>query len=196
MAPTNTYLMDETIQARLAAHDRQLIKGSTTWFPGEDPEVHWDFNRSKEFELLGDFLDQFSDIDFRDGKVTIEDAARATYGSSDEYLVGRITTTHMHPASGFNKTRMNGQVAVVAQDGSHIIRDDRLRIATERYQAAADKFEHRVAKSIGTASKSLKAEQRRSMRIAPDAGNEVAAITEKTWADTSSQGRLAIGQGE
>ena len=48
MAPSNPFLMDEHVQEQLAAHDHKLIKGSTVWFPGETPEVHWDFNRAKE----------------------------------------------------------------------------------------------------------------------------------------------------
>lgn len=196
MAPRNTYLMDETVQRRLADHDRQLIKGSTTWFPGEEPEVHWDFNRAKEFELLGAFLDRFSDLDFRDGKVTLEEAARATYGVSDDYLVGRIATTHLNPASGFNKTCMNGQVCVVDADGSHIIRDDRVRVARERYQAAADKFQHRVTKTTVSAGKSLNAEQRRSLRIAPGAEEQLKQITEVVVDATMRQTRRALGAGE
>ena len=61
----------------------------------------------------------------------------------DEYLVGRIAGTHLNPASQFNKTQMNGQVAVVASDGMHILRDDRLRVAMGITQEAADRYEKR-----------------------------------------------------
>lgn len=196
MAPSNEYLMDQTIRARLAEHDRKLIKGSTTWFPGEEPEVHWDFNRTKEFELFQSFLDRFTDLDFRDGNVTVEAAATATYGFADDYLTSRIATTHLNPASGFNKACMDGQVAVVAPDGSHIIRDDRLRVATERFQAAADKFQHRVAKTTTSAGKSLNAERRRSLRIASDAEDRLKEIAQHTWDATSEQTRLALGRGD
>ena len=107
MAPGNDYLMDESVQQQLAAHDNKLIKGSTVWFPGETPTVHWDFNRAKEVELLNGYLSGFQDIDFRDGNVTVQDATQATYGTTDEYLTGRIANTHLHPASAFNKAQTN-----------------------------------------------------------------------------------------
>lgn len=196
MAPSNDYLLDEQVQQRLAAHDHKLIKGSTVWFPGEAPEVHWDFNRPKEYELLAAFLDGFSDIDYRDGKVTVDDAARAVYGTADEYLTGRIASTHLNPASGFNKTLANGEVVMMAADGVRIIRDDRMRVAQDRYQEAADKFEHRVVKSTTAAARSLKAAHKRSIRIAPTAKNELSAISTNTLNNVTGQQQLAIEAAE
>ena len=195
MAPSNEYLLDETVQQRLAAHDNKLIKGHTVWFPGETPEVHWDFNRSKEFELLGAYVNGFQDIDFRDGNVTVQDAALATYGTTDEYLTGRIANTHLHPASAFNKAQTNGMVTMATADG-RIIRDDRLLVAKERFQEAADRFEHRVVKSSTAAAKSLNAEKRRSLRIAPGAEQDLAAITSGTLDSVLGQQQRALGQGE
>ena len=189
MAPSNPFLMDEHVQQQLAAHDQKLIKGSTVWFPGETPEVHWDFHRPKELELLGGFLNGFSDIDYRDRKVTVTDACRATYGMVDEYLVSRIAGTHLNPASQFNKTQMNGQVAVVASDGATIVRDDRLRVAMDITQEAADRYEHRVTKAQDTASKSLKLKLKRSLRIAPGADVQLKAITEHATDNTAEHQR-------
>lgn len=191
MAPSNDYLLDETVQIRLAAHNPHLIKFTTVWFPGEDPVKHCDFDRSTELGLLAAFIGGFTDMDFRNGGVTVEDAEQATYGFVDEYLTKRICSTHLHPASSFNKTtQMNGQVVLVAQDGSHIMRDDRLRVATERYQVAADKFHVRVDRTVNNASKSLKVEERRSLRIAPAA--DLKAITERTWTEAEINAKLKL----
>lgn len=195
MAPGNEYLLDADVQQELAAHDGKLIKGSTVWFPGEQPEVHWDFNRAKEFELLGGYLGGFQDIDFRDGNVTVQGATLATYGKVDDYLLGRVAGTHLHPASAFNKAQTNGLVTMATADG-RIVRDDRMAVARERYQDAADRYEHRVVKSSTAAAKSLNAEKRRSLRIAPGAEQDLVEITSGALTSVLGQQQRALGQGE
>jgi hypothetical protein len=195
MAPSNEYLVDEVVQRQLAGHDNKLIKGHTTWFPGEEPEVHWDFNRPKEFELLGAYLDGFQDIDFRDGNVTVRNAALATYGTVDDYLLGRVANTHLHPASAFNKAQTNGMVILATADG-RIIRDDRLRVATEMHQAALDVATHRITKTVASAGKRVGASQRRALRIAPGAEKDLAVLTETTVDDIMGETRRALGRGE
>jgi hypothetical protein len=193
MAPSNDYLLDETVRERLAAHDRRLIKGSTSWFPGEEPEVHWDFNRAREFELLTAYLDGFTDLAYRDGEVTVEGAAEATYGTGDDYLKGRISGTHLNPASGFNKGLANGEVVMVGPDGERIIRGNRVAVASERVQAAADQGQHRMIRAAAIAARQVATAKRRGLRIAPAAAGELDAIINSAVENTVEQQRLAFG---
>jgi hypothetical protein len=196
MAPTNTYLQDEAAQTKIAAHDSRLVKFSQTWFPGEEPTTHCDFNRTRELELLDEYLSQFDDTDFRGGNVTVDGACQKLYGSTDEYLLSRVTQTHLHPASTFNKNMMrNGQV-VVAAPGGLIVRDDRRRVALDRWQVAVDKRQARVVGTIARGTKTLEAERKRSLRIDPTAETELKEISRASAEAINIQNRLALGQGE
>lgn len=196
MAPSNTYLQDEAVQAKIAAHDPHLVKFSQTWFPGEDPTTHCDFNRNRELELLDKYLSQFDDSDFRSGNVTVAGASQTMYGTSDDYLVTRITSVHLHPASQFNKNVMrNGQVVVPAP-GGQIVRDDRRRVALDRWQGAVDTRQGKVLRSMARGVKTLEAERKRTLRIDPTAETELKEISRASCEAINVQNRLALGQGE
>lgn len=196
MAPSNTYLQDEKVQAQIAAHDPRLVKFSQTWFPGEDPTTHCDFNRNRELQLLEEYLSQFDDSDFRSGNVTVDGAARTMYGTTDDYLLTRITSVHLHPASQFNKNVMqNGQVVVPAPGGL-IVRDDRRQVALNRWQTAVDNRQNKVVRAMARGTKTLEAERKRTLRIDPTAETELKQITQKSAELISAQNRLALGMGE
>lgn len=197
MAPSNTYLQDKAVQDHLAAHDPLLIKYTATWSPGQDPEQHCDFNRDREFELLGDHLRQFTDADFRSGNVLIADALQAAYGTSnDEYLAARLTSTHLHPASTFNKKVMsNGQVMTADPSGTHIIRGDRRQLALEIAQMAADLAATKAARSLTRIGKSLTYQNRKALRVDPTAKKEIGEIGYRTAENIQEQTRLALNPG-
>jgi hypothetical protein len=195
MAPSNDYLQDETVQTELAAHDAHLIKGSTTWFPGEDPQVHWDFNRAKEWELLSGYVGQYSDLQFRQGEVTLEEAVKATYGKTDEYLTNRLQG-HLKPGSGFNHSLMNGEVCIVGPDGASLIRDNRRRLAEEVKQAANDEAEIQSAKKLVVQGKKATLGTKRALRIDPSAQEACEIIDRKTVEHLMNQGILSLGSGD
>jgi hypothetical protein len=195
MAPTNDWLMDASIQQQLAAHDPKLIKGSTTWFPGEEPVEHWDFHRPREMERLAEFLESHTDLDFRNGNVTVDDAAMAVYGLLDPYLTNRIRNVHLNPSSGFNKTRMDGTIAVVDVDEATIIQDDRNRVALAVYQARLDRYQEKVGKAIAREGKGVKRAERRALRIAPTSEEKLREVTEQTVEATFQETRRTLGTG-
>ena len=195
MAPSNPYLVDEAVQRKLAEHDGKLIKCLSVRFPGGESEEHWDFHRPKEYELLNAFLGRFSDVDYREGKVTVEDAVVATYGTADEYLRNRIVKTHLRSDSAFNKAHMNGMVTMATEDGL-IVRGDRVVVATRDFQEKADAGQRRLVKSAGTVAKSLNVQRRRSLRIAPSAAGELDAIANEMLNNVVDEQQRALGQGE
>jgi hypothetical protein len=197
MAPTNEYLADPEVQERLAKHDNRLIKLMTVRFPGEAPEEHCDFNRPREFELLAGYLDRFSDIDFRDGRVTVTEAARATYGVTDNggYLDRRIVGI-LAPSSVFNQKHFsNGQCCRVDDQG-RIIRDDRERIAIAALQEAADWATRAAVRAATSGGKHMRGAERRARKIAPASSEKLRAIASEARSHIVDQAQLALGQGD
>jgi hypothetical protein len=197
MAPTNSYLLDEAARDRLVQHNNRLVKRVSSQFAGEDEESHYDFNRAKEWELLNGFLNSFQDPDFRSGVVNVDAAAQATYGSTDDYLLGRIAKSHLYAASDFNKrTQANGQVVVVAADGATIIRVDRGSAARQNMQAILDKARAALNKAADTQGKRVHAQEKRSLKIDPTSGHDLQALTSETLDNVVQHQQQALGQGE
>jgi hypothetical protein len=168
MAPSNPYLEDKDVQQRLAAHNNRLIKRTSIEFLGEEPEVHWDFNRAVEFALLNAFLDQFAEPDFRDGKVTVKAAAGAVYGSDvDDYLQNRAIGL-LRPASGFNKEySLNGLLFVALANGS-IARANRGELADSELITRTDMARERLEKTALVQFRGINAAYKRAVRIDPE----------------------------
>jgi hypothetical protein len=196
--PGNDYLLDPAVQAHLAAHDGELITISVPKrFPGQpQPPDQFDFNRSKEVELLSGYLNGFTDIDYRDGNVTVDDAAQAVYGTVDEYLANRIALTHLKADSAFNKAQMNGQVTIVGMDGQRIIRDSRRRVVEALVREKTDAFQHAMTKKAHTAAKPVNAAIRKAGRIAPGSEADMKAIAREAADNAAHEQYLALGQGE
>lgn len=194
MAPSNTYLTEDTVR-QLAAHNNHLIKRTTIEFPGEDPEVHWDFHRPVEYELLGGFLDRYAEPDFTDGKVTVAAAGLHVYGAVDEYLLSR-TAGMMTPASAFNKAySVNGLVYVVSPNGA-VLRGNRTEIALRILDDRAGVARERVGRVATTQLRGIEAAARKALRTDPASravlearqGEVLAQIQSGLWEQPSENG--------
>lgn len=194
MAPTNDYLMADDVLQRLGAHDPKLVKCSTSWFLGEEPEIHRDFNRTQEISRLAAYLDRCTEADFSEGNVTIDDAARSVYGYTDDYLCHRIASTHLNPGSAFNKSLPNGTVAMLGPEGV-IVHGNRIQVAEAELQIALDKLNHRVVKTATSEAKGLARAERKAMRIAPDASDQLRELTRSAVEETFGTAQRALGRG-
>lgn len=202
MAPSNTvneYLLDEDVRNRLKAHNEGLVQGLIKILVGQAPEdakVLWVFCRAKEVELLGAYFKGFQEIDFRDGNVTVADAAVATYSYTDDYLFDRIAKTHLGPDSVFNKTQ-GGNLLKATADG-RIVREDRFQTAKGIVQEKADGYLRALGKKADTAAKPVLAAIRKAERIAPGHEREYKAIS-RGAADLAVEHQydvLALTEGE
>jgi hypothetical protein len=179
MAPNNAYLSaDESVQQRLSA--RGLVKRTTVEggvdFTG-DPEIHVDFNKSVEADLLAPFLDQFAEPDFVDGKVTLEAAAQAVYGPDfDEYLTNRLSTTMLRPWSPFNKTHGKDGLVFVASADGHIARGDPDVLSEQELIARLQVEQERAEKEARGRATRIRAAHKKASQIAPKNAAKLEAI--------------------
>lgn len=198
MTQGNDYLLDPAVQQQLQAHDQDLLAQSVPPWPlgAPQPASIVVFNRKREAELLKIYADNFTDIDFRDGNVTVDDAAQATYGTADEYFTDRIVKTWLKPDSGFNKEQADGHVLVVGPDGQHIIRNTRRSAAADLVQTRSDHMERALARKAVTVAKPVKAAINRAERIAPGSKADMQAIARGAADNVARETYRALGQGE
>lgn len=198
MTSGNDYLLDPAVQQQLQAHDGDLLSQSVPPWPlgAPQPTPVVLFNRKRETTLLGAYVGSFTDIDFRDGNVTVDAAAQAVYGTVDEYFTDRIVRTWLKPDSSFNLAQADGHVVVVAPDGMHIVRDGRRNVAERLVREKADTFEHAMAKKANTAAKPVKSAINRAERIDPGSKADMEAIAREAADNAAREQYRALGQGE
>jgi hypothetical protein len=197
MAPGNTYLDDPAVRRKLGAHNNRLIQGSRRWFYGETPDEdqdHWDFNGAVELDLLSKYVQRFAEPDFKDGKVTVADAAVATYGYTDAYLENRIAG-HMVAYSAFNKKySVNGLVFSLGALGT-IVRADRSALAKALVERPLTAAEEQLVKSATRHGKRVQRQYKRAVRIDPDGRPELESMLGERESDIGRATQQALASG-
>jgi hypothetical protein len=196
MTPGNDYLLDPVVQQELQAHDKDLLSQNVPAWPlgAPQPAPVVVFNRSREKELLKSYVDGFTPIDFRDGNVTVNNAALAVYGKVDEYLEDRLVRTWFKPDSTFNREQGDSAVLVVGLDGQTITLSDRLDAAAALVQGRADAFQKAMIKKAQTASKPVVAAINRGKRVAPGSAEALQAIARSAADNAVIEQYKALGQ--
>lgn len=194
MAPNSEYLADSANREKLAAHNPRLFRKTTYEYIGEEPEVHWTFNRQAETDALAAFLAPFAAPDFTDGKVTVNAAAVHVYGNADEWLTRHIASTMLQPMTPFNaKHASNGLVYVAMSDGT-IVRGDRLTLAMGDFVPVADKVRADVARTSDRGHRRLERQAKRAYKIAgPDGKAELDAMVQERRAEILAEAQARFG---
>lgn len=199
----NQVLLDAAKRAQIVGHDPKLVVWTTPpYFDGDTPPTPIPtFNRGREVELGKAFLANFSDQAFADEHVTVQDMATTVYGSTDTEFVIRLIREYLTPRSALNKITpdSNGNsdiVFVIAQDGVHIIRENRKSNALRRLEDDLVEIEARASRANAVNTKKTTMAMGRLKRVAPNAVAEARELTANTAQRIEEQTRRALGLGE
>lgn len=190
----NDYLADPAVRAKLRGHHPKLITVHWQGIDENEPgEPHFVFNTAVEEELLSPYLEGFSDIDYRDGVVTVEDATKATYGYIDVYVRNRLAKTHLKLDGSYNKHQANGHLTIVAADGNTIVRGGTDAIGANHLQTRLDSWATKVITTATKSSRYVNAAERRVKKLAP--GVDIKAMKAETLSQVVEREQRAIEEG-
>jgi hypothetical protein len=169
-------LNNDDNRQRLTEADPHMVRCSSTWYPGEDPTFHYDFERSVELGLLQQFLSGFSGSDFADGNVTLVMAAKGVYRYEDPYLVNRMRG-HLSVARGdFNVKYASDGIAYHVLDDDTIARDDKEDLAQRWMQERADSRRSVMERKAGLEARGVERESKRAKKLAPAIAGQLDGI--------------------
>jgi hypothetical protein len=196
VAPTNEYLNNDDNRQRLTEVDPHLVRCSSTWYAGEEPTLHFDFERAVELGRLQAFLDRFNGADFADGKVTLGMATEAVYSYEDPYLLGRMRG-HLSVGRGDFNVRYTDGTAYHVLDDDTVARDDKDNLARRWLQERADTRRAAVERRAGVEARGVEREAKRATKLAPASVGELDSIKHR-WghevpALVEQQTRKALG---